>query len=100
MESADSSRQGEAMRQSGSESPEARDLLIEHALLSEIVVLHPDHLTSEELVVRMEDTPGDTDSIAIRDALQALKRSGLVRFNGLVVEPTYAALRAAAILSP
>jgi hypothetical protein len=85
------------MRQSNSKSPEEQDLWVEHSLLSDIVVLHPDHLTSEELVVRMEDGPSNTDRVAILDALQALRRSGLVRLNGEVVEPTYAALRAAAI---
>lgn len=83
------------MCQPRSESPEERDLLLEHALLSEIIILHPDHLTSEELVVRMKN--GKTDRIAILDTLQALKRSGLIRFNGEVVEPTFAAMRAAAI---
>ncbi len=85
------------MNQSSSKSPERRDLWIEHALLSEIIFLHPDHLTSEELVVRMEDGPSGTDPVAIMDTLQSLRRSGLVRLNGEVVEPTYAALRAAEI---
>lgn len=85
------------MSQSSSKSPEERDLRVEYALLSEIIILHPSHLTAGELVVRMEDGPGNTDRIAILDALQALKRSGLVRFNGEVVEPTFATLRASAI---
>lgn len=85
------------MCQSSSKSPEERDLWVEHSLLSEIIVLHPDHLTSEELVVRMEDGPSETDRIAVLDTLQALRRSGLVRLNGKVVEPTFATLRAAAI---
>lgn len=37
------------------------------------------------------------DRIAILDALQELKRSGLVRFNGEAIEPTYVALRSAEI---
>lgn len=85
------------MCQSSSKSLEERDLWVEQSLLSEIIVLHPDHLTSEELVVRMEDGPSETDRIAVLDILQALKRSGLVRLNGDVVEPTFAMLRAAAI---
>jgi hypothetical protein len=85
------------MCRSSSKSSEERDLWVEHALLSEIITLHPDHLTSEELVVRMEDGPSETGRIAILDSLQALKRSGLVRITGEVVEPTYAALRTAAI---
>lgn len=85
------------MSQSSSKSPAERDLWVESSLLSEIIILHPDHLTSEELVVRMEDGPSGTDRVAILDTLQALKRSGLVRFNGEVVEPTFATLQASAI---
>ena len=70
----------------------------DRALLSEILSLHPDHLTSDELVIRMADGPSETGRVAILDSLQSLKRSGLVRINGEVVEPTYAALRAAEIL--
>ncbi len=85
------------MPQPSSKSPEDRDLWLEQALLSEIIFLHPDHLTFEELVLKMEDGPSNTGRIAILDSFQALKRSGLVRLNGEVVEPTYATLRAAAI---
>jgi hypothetical protein len=66
-------------------------------VLTEIIILHPDHLTSEELVVRLEDGPSNTDRVAILDSLQELKRSGLTRRNGDVVEPTHAALRAAEV---
>jgi hypothetical protein len=69
-------------------------------VLIEIIILHPDHLTHEELIVRLEDVPSDTDRVAILDSLQELKRAGLVRQNGDVVEPTYAALRAAEIFEP
>lgn len=73
---------------------------IENLVLTEIVISHPDHLTSEELVVRLEDGPSKTSGVQILDSLQALKRFGLVRFTGDVVEPTYAALRAAEIFDP
>lgn len=85
------------MCQSSSKSPKERDLWVAHALLSEIIILHPDHLTSGELVVRMEDGQSETSRIAVIDALQALKRAGLVRINAEVVEPTYAALCAAEV---
>lgn len=81
----------------GGMPPQDCDLWLEHALLSAIVFLHPDHLTAEELVVRMEDEMSEIDRVAVLDTLQALKRSGLVRLNGKVVEPTYAALCAATI---
>lgn len=86
-----------AMCRSSSGSPQEQDLRVENDVLLEIVTLHPDHLTSEEMVVRMEDDPSDTGRVAILDSLQELKRSGLIRFSGDVVEPTYAALRATAI---
>lgn len=52
-------------------SPEDRDLWLEQALLSEVIFLHPDHLTSEELVLKMEDGPSDTGRIAILDSRQS-----------------------------
>lgn len=85
------------MSKTSSRSPAERNLQLENALLMEIVTQHPGRLTQEELVTRMEDCPAGTDRIAILDSLQELKRSGLVRFNGEVVEPTFAALRAAVI---
>jgi|GEM_PF-6782955 len=45
----------------------------------------------------MREAASKTDRVVVLDALNALKRSGLVRLNGKVVEPTHAALRAAAI---
>ena len=65
---------------------------VEQALLSEIISL-PDHLTPEELVLWMRGKTDDTERVEILDALLVLKRSGLVRQNGEVVEPTYAAIR-------
>jgi asparagine synthetase A len=87
------------MRRASSRSPHERDLWVENAVLLQIVSLHPDHLTSKELVVRMEEDESDTGRVEIVNAIGALKRSGLVRFTGEVVEPTYAAIRAVAILS-
>lgn len=75
-------------------TPEERDEQLEHAVLAEIICLHPAHLTSAELVLKM-DGARDGESVAIGESLQALKRSGLVRLTGDVVEPTFAALRAA-----
>lgn len=74
--------------------PEECDLRIEQALLSEIITLHPDRLTPEELVRWMQGKPSDAGRIAILDALLVLERSGLVRQNGEVLEPTHVALRA------
>jgi hypothetical protein len=87
-------------RPSNSESVDERDIRAESAVLHEVVILHPVRLTSEELVVRMEDTPSDTGGVAILDSLQALKRCGLIRLNGELVEPTYAAVCAAKLFLP
>lgn len=56
-----------------------------------------DRLTPEELAVRLEDEP---DRLAILDAVDALKRCGLVRLNGEIFEPTQAAVGAAKIFQP
>jgi hypothetical protein len=74
-------------------SPEKRRLSVEQMLLSEIITL-PDRLTPEELVRWVQDKPSDAGRIEIVDALLVLKRSGLVRQNGEVLEPTHAAVRA------
>jgi hypothetical protein len=79
------------------DAPNERSLRLEGSLLAEIIDLHPDHLSQDELIVRMEDCPTGTDRIAILDTLRELKRSGLVRLNGEVVEPTFPALRTAEI---
>jgi hypothetical protein len=85
--------------QTSSPSPEERELRTEQALLAEIITLHPDRLTPAELVRWMQGKPSDAGRIAILDALLVLKRSGLVRQNGEVLEPTHAALRADAIFN-
>jgi DNA topoisomerase IA len=74
------------------------DVRVENVVLMEIATLHPDHLTSEELVVRLEEDRAGASSPAIEDSIEALRRSGLVRLTGEVIEPTYAALRAVEIL--
>jgi hypothetical protein len=76
-----------------SDPPDERRLRLENSLLLEIVDQDPVHLTQDELVLLKEHPSAGTDRIAILDALHELKRSGLIRFNGEVIEPTYAALR-------
>jgi len=78
-------------------TPEKDKWQVEHGLLSEIIDLHPSHLTRKELVVKMKGGSSDTDRIAILDPLDELRSYGLIRLNGDVVEPTYAALCAAEI---
>lgn len=85
------------MSRPSSGTPHEQDLWLQHVILLELVTLHPDHLTLDELGARMEDGTSGTDRLDITDSLQELKRSGLIRINGGVIEPTFAALRAAAI---
>jgi hypothetical protein len=71
-----------------------------HALLAEIIILHPARLTAPELILRMGAKPYGSDKVLTEDSLQELMRDGLIRQSGPVLEPTYAALRAAAFLEP
>lgn len=75
-------------------SPVESDRHVERMVLLEIVALRPDRLSPEELAVRLEDRP---DRLAILDAIDALKRSGLVRLTGEIIEPTHAAVCMSAI---
>jgi hypothetical protein len=79
-----------------SDQSDERRLRLENSVLLEIVGQRG-YLTEDELILLMENRPAGTDRIAILDVLQELKRSGLIRFNGEVIEPTYAALRSAEI---
>ncbi|HEY8814231.1 MAG TPA: hypothetical protein VIP57_03905 [Candidatus Dormibacteraeota bacterium] len=76
-----------------SKTSEKDERQVAQALLSEIITL-PDRLTPEELVLWMRGRTSDADRNEIIDALSVLKRSGLVRQNGEVIEPTHAAIRA------
>jgi hypothetical protein len=81
-----------------SDLPAGRALQLENALLTEILTQDPNHLTQDELTLRMEGGPTGTNRIAVLDSLQELKRSGIIRLNrDEVVEPTFAVLRTAEI---
>ncbi|HEX6689393.1 MAG TPA: hypothetical protein VF085_12135 [Solirubrobacterales bacterium] len=67
---------------------------LEHAVLMEIINLHPNRPTRAELHLAMSNFGGDPSSQAIDDSLWALRRFGLVRENGDVLEPTLAAVHA------
>lgn len=75
------------------DSPQEHDRQIERMALLEIIALHPERLTTDELVNRLDGT----DRLAIVDAL---KRSGLARSTGEVIEPTQAAVCAVKVLQP
>ena len=75
------------------ESQQMRELRTEGVVLVEINNLYPELLTIDELILRLEDPQGEISSTRIKDAINALERSGVVRRNGQVVEPTHAARR-------
>lgn len=79
------------------EASEKDERQVEQDLLSEIISLHPGHLTLEELVVKMKGESSGPNRVAILDPLDELQSKGLIRLNGEVVEPTYAALCTAKI---
>ncbi len=60
-------------------SPAKQDEITERAVLTQILVLHPDRLTILELSLRME---GDSESFAKKDAIERavreLSRDGLL----------------------
>jgi Fe2+ or Zn2+ uptake regulation protein len=86
-----------ATGQSNSDLLPECDLWEANVVLKEIVTQDPHHLTSEELVTRLEDDVLPMDRATILDTVAGLKRSGLLRTTGNVVEPTHTALCAAAI---
>lgn len=74
----------------------------ERMVLEEVVELHPERLTISELILRFATDPTDAAKIEkIRQAIQELRRSGLVRYrdDDEVVEPTHAAIRAFLLLT-
>jgi hypothetical protein len=86
----------------GSDTPPQYDpALVERAVLEEVIDLHPERLTVAELLLRIAGDPEDgLETETIAHAIRDLRRSGLIRYRNRdqLVEPTHAALRAAALL--
>lgn len=72
---------------------EDEDRLLEHGVLTMILNLHPEHLTTAELVLKVAGDQEPSDEEPIRQAIRNLKGSGLLRRVGDVVQPTHAAVR-------
>jgi hypothetical protein len=70
---------------------------VEFAVLLHVVELHPKHQTPSELVREMSGARDEAEQL--RNAISVLEESDLLRESGGVIEPTHAALRAAAILT-
>jgi hypothetical protein len=68
---------------------------IELAVLIEVIELHPDHLTPEELVLRLSGKRNEEEEL--NSAIRGLKDAGLLRDAGDAVAPTGAALCAAVL---
>jgi len=74
------------------------DELLEHAVLIEILRLHPAHPTLCELRLTLSNGGVLPESNALEDSLGLLKSFGLVRENAKIIEPTLAALHANKVL--
>jgi hypothetical protein len=87
-------------KEEGSMSSDLGQEQFEQAVLAMVIELHPDHLTSAELICEMTFDPANrSDEEEIRHAIRDLRRSGLLRENGEALVPTRAALRAYAVLA-
>lgn len=64
-----------------------------------ILDLHPEHLTTAELVLKMTGTEGHAEGEAIRQAICGLAGSSLLWRMGDLIEPTHAAVRAAELFA-
>ncbi len=73
------------------------DEQLEHAVLMEVIELCPKP-TLDELHLALSDSRAELGRSIIEDSLWSLKRFGLVRENGKVIEPTLAAVHAAKVI--
>jgi hypothetical protein len=74
------------------------DEQLEHAVLMEIIELHPTNPTLDELHLALSYSRVELGRHTVEDSLGALGRFGLVRENEKVLEPTLAALHAAEVI--
>jgi hypothetical protein len=78
---------------------DSRRTSVEELVLQEIISVLPARLTVPELLLWLADAQDEPDQSAIHDAIRELKRSGLIRLNGDVLEPTLITIRAADLLT-
>jgi len=71
----------------------------EQGLFELILELHPEHLTADELIREFTQNEGRSEANDARDALDSLRRSGLIRRVDAVISPTRAAVCAGQLLS-
>lgn len=83
-------------------TPPKYDVAIVEAVILEVAAeLHPEHLSADELSLKIVSDPDDSREVeAATQAIRSLRESGL--FKGRddeIVEPTPPALRAVALLT-
>lgn len=71
---------------------------LERTVLEEILRLDPRHLTIPELVLMIGADRDQSEGEDIVHAIRDLRATGLLRYVGDVVAPTYATLRVAELL--
>lgn len=81
------------------EDSEQEELAIQNTILLELVEHLPAHPTLAELYLLVADEQKGVGKVAIEDAINRLRRFGLIRPGGDVLEPTLAAIRAVTILT-
>lgn len=82
-----------------SDPPTFNPVQTEQSLLELILELHPEHLTADELVRELTQDGNRSEANDVRDAIDSLRRSGLLRYLDRVIEPTRAAVCAGELLS-
>jgi Fe2+ or Zn2+ uptake regulation protein len=79
-------------------SPTLDPARTEQGLFELILELHPEHLTADELVREFTQDENRSEAHDVRDALESLRRSGLVRRVDAVISLTRAAVCAGQLL--
>jgi hypothetical protein len=82
--------------------PKYDQAVVEQMVLEEVIELHPQHLTVGDLWLRIVADPGDSREVeTVTRAIRELRQSGLLSHGDgdEVVEPTFTALRAFALLA-
>lgn len=64
-----------------------------------VLDLHPEHLTSSELIRKIARGAEPSQEESILEAIRNLKGSGLLRRTEGLLQPTHAAVRAAELLT-
>lgn len=80
-------------RESSAASSSKQDEVIERAILTEVLVLHPDRLTILELALRLDGDDDFAKKDAVERAVRELSRDGLLACDCRRIWPTRAALR-------